>query len=120
MRPTPWLVTAAATVCIAAAGGVLGDPPHAAGNEAPSASRQRELTKLLRDDCGSCLGMRLTGGLGPPLTPGALADKPATSLTATILSGRAGTAMPPWRPFMNDAEAAWLVTRLQRGDTDAR
>lgn len=120
MKATPWLVTAAATVSIAAAGGVLGDPPHAAGNEAPSAWRQRELTKLLRDDCGSCHGMRLTGGLGPPLTPGALADKPATSLTATILSGRTGTAMPPWRPFMSDKEAAWLVTRLQSGDMDAR
>ena len=120
MRPTPWLSTVAATVFIAVAGGALGDPPHAADNEAPSVSRQRELTKLLRDDCGSCHGMRLTGGLGPPLTPGALADKPATSLTATILSGRSGTAMPPWRPFMNESEAAWLVTRLQSGDTQVR
>ena len=101
-----------------AANGADGHPTAVAA--APDAARQGELLRLLRQDCGSCHGMRLTGGLGPPLTPAALADKPATSLTATILSGRTGTAMPPWRPFMNDAEAAWLVTRLQRGDTDAR
>jgi cytochrome c55X len=64
--------------------------------------------------------MRLTGGLGPPLTPQALRDKPADSLTATIVAGRAGTAMPPWRPFLSEAEAAWLVERLQQGDAHAR
>jgi hypothetical protein len=29
--------------------------------------------------------------------------------------------MPPWRPFMNEAEAAWLVNQLQAGvAADAR
>jgi cytochrome c55X len=88
--------------------------------QTPPAPRQRELVRLLRQDCGSCHGMRLTGGLGPPLTPQALADKPASSLTATIIAGRPGTAMPPWRPFMSEAEAAWLVARLQEGDIHAR
>ena len=94
----------------------------AAGEAAqtPPAPRQRELVRLLQQDCGSCHGMRLTGGLGPPLTPQALADKPASSLTATIIAGRPGTAMPPWRPFMSEAEAAWLVARLQEGDIHAR
>ena len=87
--------------------------------QAPPAPRQRELVRLLQQDCGSCHGMRLTGGLGPPLTPQALADKPASSLTATIVAGRPGTAMPPWRPFMSEAEAAWLVARLQHGDVHA-
>jgi cytochrome c55X len=63
--------------------------------------------------------MRLTGGLGPPLTPQALRDKPSDSLVATIVSGRAGTAMPPWRPFLSEAEAAWLVARLREGDPHA-
>ena len=64
--------------------------------------------------------MRLTGGLGPPLTPQALRDKPADSLGATIVTGRVGTAMPPWRPFLSEAEAVWLVERLQQGDAHAR
>jgi cytochrome c55X len=87
---------------------------------APDAARQSELLRLLRQDCGSCHGMRLTGGLGPTLTPQALRDKPADSLAATIVAGRAGTAMPPWRPFLSEKEAEWLVERLQQGDAHAR
>src|SRR5512139_3637411 len=75
---------------------------------APDAARARELIALLRQDCGSCHGMRLTGGLGPALTPEALRAKPAESLAATIVSGRPGTAMPPWRRFVSEAEAQWL------------
>ena len=93
--------------------------PAASGSGAPDASRQREIMRLLRQDCGSCHGMRLTGGLGPPLTPQALRDKPFDSLVATIVSGRSGTAMPPWRPFLSEAEAAWLVARLREGDPHA-
>ena len=85
---------------------------------APDAARQRELLRLLKQDCGSCHGMRLTGGLGPPLTPEALRTKPAASLVATIVSGRPGTAMPPWRRFVSEAEAEWLVARLLTGATD--
>jgi cytochrome c55X len=102
----------------------LGAPPavmaaEAGASGAPDASRQREIVRLLRQDCGSCHGMRLTGGLGPPLTPQALHDKPSESLVATIVGGRAGTAMPPWRPFLSEAEAAWLVARLREGDPHA-
>ena len=84
----------------------------------PDSVRQRELLSLLKQDCGSCHGMRLTGGLGPPLTPEALRTKPAASLVATIVSGRPGTAMPPWRRFVSEAEAEWLVARLLTGATD--
>lgn len=85
---------------------------------APDAARARELLRLLKQDCGSCHGMRLTGGLGPALTPEALRTKPAESLVATIVSGRPGTAMPPWRRFVSEAEARWLVARLLTGATD--
>ncbi len=84
----------------------------------PSAKRQRELVNLVRQDCGSCHGMTFRGGLGPPLTPEALRDKPADSLTLTILNGRPGTPMPPWRPFVSKAEAVWIVNRLQKGALD--
>ena len=86
----------------------------------PSPARRHELLRLLHQDCGSCHGLRLTGGLGPALTPGALKDKPDASLTATIVSGRPGTPMPPWQPFISEDEARWLVERLKEGTTDGK
>ncbi len=80
-----------------------------------NAWRARELVRLVRQDCGSCHGMTLKGGLGPPLTPEALRDKPAASLVATVLMGRPGTPMPPWQRFVTAAEAEWIVVRLQGG-----
>jgi len=71
--------------------------------------------RMVRQDCGSCHGMQLTGGLGPALTPEALQDKPAEGLIATVLYGRTGTAMPPWRPFVSEAEAGWIVEQLRKG-----
>jgi cytochrome c55X len=108
MRPriADMLATLAAAVAAMA--------PACAGAD-PSAERQRELVSLVRQDCGSCHGMTFKGGLGPPLTPEALREKPAESLTLTILNGRAGTPMPPWRQFVSDAEATWIVDQLQKG-----
>ncbi|MCX7098756.1 MAG: hypothetical protein NTV43_12720 [Methylococcales bacterium] len=34
---------------------------------------------------------------------------------AIMLSGRKGTAMPPWQPFMDKDEALWLVGVLRKG-----
>lgn len=82
--------------------------------------RQNELVHLVRQDCGSCHGMQLRGGLGPALTPETLKDKPVESLVSTILQGRPGTAMPPWNTFLSEAEAAWIVNSLQKGFPDAR
>ena len=80
----------------------------------PDAARRQALLHLLREDCGACHGLTRQGGLGSPLTAAALAGKPADSLVATILDGRPGTAMPPWRPFISEQEARWLVERLQQ------
>ena len=82
---------------------------------APSASRRDELITLVRQDCGSCHGFTLKGGLGPALLPETLKHRPANSLKATILLGRPGTAMPPWQRFMTETEADWIVTNLQKG-----
>jgi len=87
--------------------------PSTAG--APDAARQRELVRLVRQDCGSCHGMTLRGGLGPALLPATLHDKPAEGLVATIYCGRPGTAMPPWKQFMSEAEAGWIVQQLMSG-----
>ena len=78
-------------------------------------ARQQELTHLLRHDCGSCHGMLLKGGLGPALTPERMAPRSAQELQYTILQGRAGTAMPPWRGLLTEQEVAWLVQGLQQG-----
>lgn len=71
--------------------------------------------RLVRQDCGSCHGLTLQGGLGPPLTAAALAEKPVESLVATVLNGRPGTPMPPWKRFLNEDEAQWIVAQLRRG-----
>lgn len=84
---------------------------------APSAERQQELHYLLLQDCGSCHGMRLTGGLGPALTPEALAGKPRALLIATIREGRAGTPMPPWKNLLTDDDIDWLVDYLMQTKT---
>jgi len=81
----------------------------------PSAARQADLVYQLRQDCGACHGMTLKGGLGPPLLPTALADKPNNALVETILDGRPGTPMPPWAFEITPDEATWLVRRLKEG-----
>ena len=81
----------------------------------PDAVRQKELVRLVRQDCGSCHGMTLQGGLGPALLPAELRDKPVEGLVATIYYGRPGTPMPPWQQFMTEAEAEWIVQKLMSG-----
>lgn len=85
----------------------------------PSRQRRTELLYLLHQDCGSCHGMTLKGGLGPPLLPAALEGKPVEDLAETILRGRPTTPMPPWAFEISNDEAAWLATRLREGRTDA-
>jgi len=92
----------------------------AADAPAPAAARRAELLHLVKQDCGSCHGLTLKGGLGPPLVAAALGDKPAESLKYTILYGRRGTPMPGWRPFLTDADAEWITARLLEGFPDAR
>jgi cytochrome c55X len=88
-------------------------PAHA--QAAPDAARQRELVRMVRQDCGSCHGMRLTGGLGPPLDAARLAPWPLESLVATIHQGRPGTPMPGWAPLLSLADTRWIAEQLQRG-----
>lgn len=86
----------------------------------PSDARQRELIYRLRQDCGSCHGMTLKGGLGPPLLPAALAGRSEAALAGVIVDGIAGTPMPPWGFEIGPGEARWLARRLRQGLDDAR
>ncbi len=88
---------------------------YASASIAADPARERELIRLVRQDCGSCHGLKLNGGLGPALLPSTLAGKPEEALVATVLNGRPGSAMPGWRRFMDEAEAAWVVRALIAG-----
>lgn len=86
----------------------------------PAPARRAELLNLVVQDCGSCHGLRMEGGLGLPLTPKALEGKDRYGLAITIMQGRYGTTMPPWNPFMTEEEAGWIVDMLKKGLPDAR
>jgi cytochrome c55X len=78
------------------------------------AERAQALEHLVIQDCGSCHGLTLKGGLGSPLTPQALDHAEAEGLAIIILDGVPGTAMPPWRPLLTEAEALWIAHYLKK------
>jgi len=86
----------------------------------PSPQRAAQLTYMVRQDCGSCHGMTLAGGLGPALVPAALKGKPAVYIKYVILNGNKDTAMPGWSPLLSEADAEWIAERLLSGFPDAR
>ncbi|MCB2094607.1 MAG: cytochrome c [Rhodobacteraceae bacterium] len=75
------------------------------------------LKRLVHQDCGSCHGITLRGGLGPDIRPASLARYTSESLTAVILDGVPGTPMPPWRPLITGTEAQWIAEYLLTGGT---
>ena len=84
--------------------------PVQAGEVAPA--RAEELRHMVRQDCGSCHGLRLTGGLGSPITAQALAGRDPDELAMLILDGLPGSAMPGWRPLLTETEARWIADYL--------
>ena len=87
----------------------------AAGIVCAGGMDETELEGLLVQDCGSCHGLTMRGGLGPALLPETLSGKPDELLVATILDGRPGTAMPPWKVMLDEEDAEWMVRRLRSG-----
>ena len=83
--------------------------------DAPPGPRRGELLNMVRQDCGSCHGLTMKGGLGPALLPSSISAKDPEQLRFVILHGRRRTAMPPWSRFLTEAEAAWVVEMLRRG-----
>ena len=80
---------------------------------AADAQEPAGLANLLRQDCGSCHGLTMKGGLGSPLTAEALAPAEAEGLAAIILDGVPGTAMPGWRPVLSEDDALWIADYLK-------
>jgi cytochrome c55X len=99
--------------CLAGSLALLAAAAAAAADPVPA--RRAELVELVRQDCGSCHGLTLKGGLGPSLEPAAMAGKDAAQLELVILHGRRGTPMPPWRGFLTESEARWIVEALKQG-----
>ena len=79
-----------------------------------SPDRARDLEHMVLQDCGSCHGLTMKGGLGRPLTSDALAQADPEGLAIVILDGIPGTAMPPWRPLLTEDEARWIAAWLKK------
>jgi cytochrome c55X len=79
------------------------------------AVREAALADLVRQDCGSCHGLSLKGGLGKPLRPEALAGADVDGIASIILDGVPGTPMPPWRGLISPEEAKWIAAQLKKG-----
>ncbi len=74
------------------------------------------LQRLVHQDCGSCHGLQLKGGLGPDLRAETISHYDIDGLAYVILEGIEGTAMPPWRPLISETEALWIAEYLLKGD----
>ena len=85
-----------------------------AGSEL-SATEIARLTNLVRQDCGSCHGLTLRGGLGRPLTAGDLAGMDHETVKDIILFGIAETPMPGWLGLLSETEASWIAGALKTG-----
>jgi|LNFM01.1.fsa_nt_gb cytochrome c55X len=79
---------------------------------AAAQSPSPDLERLVRQDCGSCHGLTLKGGLGPDLRAERLSGRQPEELAQIILDGVPGTAMPPWRPLLSQSEADWIANYL--------
>ncbi len=88
---------------------VLALPAHAE----VTPERAGKLEHIVIQDCGSCHGLTMKGGLGSALTPEALADAEPEGLAMIILDGVPGTAMPRWRPVLSEEEALWIADYLK-------
>ncbi|SDR48515.1 cytochrome c [Pseudovibrio sp. Tun.PSC04-5.I4] len=73
------------------------------------------LTDFVQQDCGSCHGITLEGGLGGPLLPDNLEHYDLDVIQEIILGGLPGTAMPRWRGLLNEEEAAFIAEGLKTG-----
>ena len=94
---------------------VVAATPLASARSEPDAAGKARLTHLLVQDCGSCHGLTMQGGLGKPLLPENLADRSADILSEIILDGIPGTPMPPWRGQLSKDDALFLAETLKAG-----
>jgi len=109
MRSTKILLWQSASILV-----LIGLAAAAAVAE-PVAERQQSLRYLVLQDCGSCHGMTLKGGLGKGLLPHDLEGAEVSSLADIILKGVPGTPMPGWQGLLSKEEAMWIARNLKEG-----
>lgn len=103
-RRHPLKIWLASVACLSATAGLaLAEPDRA------------RLADLVTQECGSCHGLTMKGGLGRPLTREALRDFPVDLVRDIILDGIPGTPMPPWRPLLSEQEATIIADMLKNG-----
>lgn len=73
---------------------------------------QQALIYMLKQDCGSCHGLTLQGGLGPAILQKNLQGKPQAYLEVVIANGRPGTAMPAWKNLLSAEQITFLAEYL--------
>ena len=83
--------------------------------QASDAPDPEALERLVVQDCGSCHGLTLKGGLGPDIRPKSLQHYDPEILKDVILDCIPDTPMPPWRFSFSPEEASWMVQRLKQG-----
>jgi len=109
MRNHLWLLPSSAAALVVLAGmAVRAAVPV-------SEQRQAELVRLVRQDCGSCHGMTLKGGLGKALLPNDLAALDTGTIAQIIEDGLPGTPMPPWKGLLTQDETQWIAAKLKEG-----
>ncbi len=86
-----------------------------ASAEELSPQRKGELRNLIMQDCGSCHGMTLKGGLGSALRPVDLDGVEEETIARIVLDGVPDKPMPPWRGLLSDSEALWIAHALKAG-----
>lgn len=93
--------------------GTLAVAPALAADIDPD--RREDLMEIVDNTCVTCHGVHLVGGVGPALTPDALAGRDTGELADTIVNGSPGTPMPAFTGMIDGREARWLVERLKEG-----
>ena len=72
-----------------------------------------DVEKVFEKECQGCHGPNHEGGVGSDLRPKVISKKNAYMLAETILNGRPGTAMPPFKDKFTKADADKMVDYLQ-------
>ncbi len=93
--------------------GLFGGAAHAGGDL--SEAEIARLSNMVRQDCGSCHGLTLKGGLGRPLTVEHLSGMDRQTVRDIILFGIDETAMPGWSALLSEPQADWIAGALKAG-----
>ncbi len=72
-----------------------------------------DVEKVFEKECQGCHGPNHEGGVGSDLRPAVTAKKNAYELSAVILNGKAGTAMPGFKEKFSKADADKMVDYIQ-------